>query len=322
MDPNESITSVSIHNAFKKRSSLLKKIKKYKVVYLLLLPTVISCFIFNYIPMSGVLMAFKQYRVGQGFAAIFTSPNVGFMHFKRLFTSYYFYTIMRNTLLISFYKIIFVFPAPIIFALLLNELSSRKFKRIVQTVTYLPNFLSTVVVSGLVIAFLSPTYGLLNSVIHSLGYDPIFFLGDARYFRSIIVIIDAWKSTGWSAIIYLAAITSIDQEIYEAARIDGASKFKQIWHITLPELSNLIILLFILRIGDILNAGFDMIFLLYSPPVYSVGDIIDTYVYREGLVNSSFSFSTAVNLFKSVAGFILIVVTNKIANKFGKQGIW
>ncbi len=312
------------NNKIKKnnQAKILKKIYKYRMVYFLILPTVVCYIIFSYLPMVGILMAFKDYQVGKGFMGIFTSPGVGFDHFKRLFNSYYFFSILRNTVLISFYKIIFCFPIPIIFAILLNELEMKFFKRFVQTVTYLPHFLSTVVVTGLVLALLSPSYGLINAILGTLGFEPVHFLANSKYFRSIIVAIDVWKGTGWSAVIYLAAISSIDPQLYESATIDGAGKLRQIWSITLPSLLDLIILLLILRVGDILNAGFEQIFLLYSPPVYSVGDILDTFVYREGLVNSNYGFSTAVGLFKSIVGFVLIIGSNKLANKFGRQGIW
>lgn len=305
-----------------KKSKLIQRIWKNKLVYMLVLPSIICFIIFAYIPMVGILMSFKDYKISQGFIGIFTSPNVGLEHFKRLFTSFYFLSVLRNTILISVYKIIFAFTSPIIFALLLNEIKAKNFKKFVQTVTYLPNFLSAVVISGLVLSLISPSYGIVNAILGSLGNQPIHFLANPQYFRSIIVSIDVWKSTGWSAIIYLAAITSIDPQLYESAKIDGASRFRQIWHITLPEISNLIILLFILRVGDILNAGFEQIFLLYSPTVYSTGDILDTYVYREGLVNSNYGFSTAVGLFKSVVGFFMIVITNNLAKRFGKRGIW
>ena len=272
--------------------------------------------------MVGVVMSFNDYQVTKGLAGIFTSPWVGLKHFKALFTSFYFYDIMRNTILISVYKILFAFTSPIIFALLLNELRGRRFKRVVQTITYLPNFFSPVVIVGLILSLISPNYGIINALIGSMGGAPSNFLANPRLFRSIIVFIDVWQGTGFSAIIYLAAITSIDQEQYESAKLDGANRFKQIWHITLPGMSDIIILLFIFRIGYMLNAGFDQIFLLYSPPVYPVGDIIDTFVYREGLVHMSYSFSTAVGLFKSVIGFALIVAVNKAVKKFGRQGIW
>lgn len=302
--------------------ALWKRMVKHRMVYLLVLPTIVFCAIYHYLPMVGLLIAFKDYRIGLGLAGFITSPDVGLDHFRRLFDSFYFYNVLRNTLIISFYKMILVFPAPILFALLLNELKGKYFKRFVQTVTYLPNFLSPVIVTGLVIALLSPTYGLVNAILGLWGYAPSHFLANADYFRSIIISIDIWKETGWGAIIYLAAISSVDPQLYESAKMDGASRFRQMWHITLPGISEIIILLYILSLGNILNVGFEQIFLLYSPPVYSVGDIIDTYVYREGLVNANYGFSTAVGLFKSAIGLILIVVVNSVVKRMGKQGIW
>lgn len=305
-----------------KGAKLWSEVKKYKVVYLLMLPAVACFVIFSYLPMAGIVMAFNEYKIGRGFAAIFTSPWVGLDHFKRLFGSVFFYRVFANTVIINVLKLIFVFPAPILLAILLNEVRSTHFKKVVQTVSYLPNFLSAVVVYGLVLSFLSPTYGLLNAILYQFGLQPVHYLAQPQYFRSILVILDVWRYTGWDAIIYLAAITSIEQELYEAAYIDGANKFKRIWHITLPSISEVILLMFILRIGYILSADFETVFLLYSPPVYSVGDIIDTFVYREGLVNSEYSFTTAVGFFKSTVGLVLIIAVNKFAKRFGKTGIW
>lgn len=302
--------------------TLWKRIKKHKLVYLLLFPSFATVLIFNYAPMAGILMAFKNFRIMDGFWGIFTGEWIGFKNFERLFASYYFYDVFRNTILISLYKIIFGFPAPIILALLLNELKNKFYTRFVQTITYLPHFLGAVILTGLTYALLNPSYGIVNGVIQAFGYEPQQFLADPRYFRSIIVGLDVWKNTGWNAIIFLAAISSVDMGLYDAAKMDGANKFRQMWHITLPGISEIVVLMFILRLGDIMNAGFDQIFLLYSVMVYNVGDIIDTYVYRMGLVNSEYGFSTAVGLFKSVIALILIIAANAVAKKFGKQGIW
>lgn len=314
----------SLHTGGPKKAQtrLWKDLKRYKAVYLLMLPALASLFVFSYLPMAGVVMAFNDYRLGKGFTAIFNSPWVGLAHFRRLFTTPYFYRVLGNTLAINGLKLVFVFPVPIMFAILVNELRSVRYKRLVQTVSYLPNFLSTVVVYGLVLSFLSPTFGLLNAAIYHLGGEPIYFIVQPEYFRGILVLLDIWRYTGWEAIIYLAAIVSIDQEQYESAVIDGANKFRRIWHITLPGIFNVILLMFIFRIGYLLSADFETVFLLYSPPVYSVGDIIDTFVYREGLIHSQFSYTTAVGLFKSVIGFLLIVVTARIAKKFGKSVVW
>lgn len=306
----------------RERSHLAARINKYRLVYLLILPAVLGVLAFSYVPMLGISMAFKNYRLGTGFWGVFTSPGIGWANFKTLFTSFYFWRILRNTVLISLYKMVFTFPAPILLALCLNELRAQRYKRVVQTVSYLPYFLSSVIIQGLVLAVFSPSYGLVNGIRELMGLQAHHYLADERYFRGIIVGIDVWQGMGWGAIIYLAAMASIDVEQYEAAIIDGAGKFRQAWSVTLAGISDIIILLFILRVGDVLNAGFEKIFLLYSPPVYSVGDIIDTYAYREGLINSNFGFATAVGLFKSVVGLALILVTNRAANRFGRQGIW
>jgi putative aldouronate transport system permease protein len=305
-----------------RRSALASRLAKYRLVYLLILPALVGVLLFSYVPMLGISMAFKNYKLGTGFWGVFTSPGVGLANFRSLFVSYYFWQILRNTLLISLYKMLFVFPTPILLALLLNELRAMRFKRVVQTISYLPYFLSAVIIQGLALAVFSPSYGFVNNIMQLLGARAHHFLADARYFRAIIVGIDVWQGMGWGAIIYLAAIATIDPEQYEAAIIDGAGRIRQAWSVTLAGISDIIILLFILRVGDVLNAGFEKIFLLYSPAVYSVGDIIDTYAYREGLINSNFGFATAVGLFKSVVGLALIMITNRVANRFGRQGIW
>lgn len=308
-----------------KKNVLFIRIKKYKVIYILILPAVICLILFSYLPMAGLYMAFTDYRVGSGLMHIFLSKFIGLHNFQRLFTSSYFYTILGNTIIISLYRLAFVFTTPIVFSILLNELKNQYFKRFVQTVTYLPNFLSTVVIAGLVIALLSPSYGLLNGLMVSLGAQPIHFLADTKYFRGIIVGIDVWQTTGWNAIIYLAAIAGINPEMYEAAIVDGAGRFKRIWHITIPEISNIAVLLLIVNIGNmmvsIMGTGNESIFLLYSPPVYSLGDVIDTFAYREGILNASYSYSTAVSFFKSFLGLIMVLSANRVAKIFDKDVI-
>jgi putative aldouronate transport system permease protein len=292
------------------------------MVYVLMLPALLTFFIFSYIPMTGILMAFNEFRVGSRFSAVFTSQWVGLRHFVRFFESIYFARIVGNTVIINLMKLAIVFPAPILFAVMLNEIGAAWYKKTIQTISYLPSFLSAVVVYGLVLAVLSPTYGFVNSLIYRLGGEPVYFLAKRQYFRWILVFLDVWRYTGWESIIYLAAITSIDPAFYEAAVIDGANRFRRIWHITLPSISELIILLLILRIGAIMTSDFETVILLYSPPVYEVGDVIDTFVFREGLVNLQYSYSAAVGLFKSVVGFALVMGTNLIAKRFGRTGIW
>ena len=297
--------------------------KKYvirdKYLYLLLLPGIIAIFIFNYIPMYGVVIAFKEYNI---FAGISKSPWVNFLQFERLFRNPDFVRIIINTLLISTYKLVWGFPAPIILAILLNELRNKHFKKITQTILYLPHFISWVIFAGLIVTFLNPTTGVVNDIISHYGGKKIDFLASKSMFRSILVITEVYKGVGWGTIVYLSAISGVDPNLYEAAVVDGATRFRQIWHITLPAIRSVIVILLILNLGNILNAGFQQVFLLYNPLVYEVGDIIDTFVYRKGLVDSNYSLAAAAGLFKNVIALILIVTTNYIVREFGEEGLW
>lgn len=300
-------------------TGLRKRYASHKYLLLMLLPAMVYYALFHYGPLYGVQLAFKDFKPLEG---VWGSPWVGFKHFEYMFTaSSDFGTILRNTLTISLLQILFGFPAPIILALLFNELRSLVFKRVTQTISYLPHFLSWVVMGGLVITLLSPNTGVVNYVVQLLGYDPIHFLGDKIWFVVTLVVSAIWKEVGWGTIIFLAALTSIDQEQYEAARIDGAGRWKQTLHITLPGLLPVIAILFILRIGSVMDAGFDQIFNLYNPRVYSVADIIDTYVYRVGLTGGQYGFSTAVGLFKNVVALVLVLGTNYAIKKAGQEGL-
>lgn len=290
--------------------------------YLLLLPGLLYLIIFHYIPMFGIIISFKEYQPFMGVEGIFTSEWVGLKHFQKFFNSYYFWDILGNTLAISLLKFIFGFPAPIIFALLLNEVRNKKFMKTVQTISYLPHFLSWVVVSGLLVTLLSTDNGLINIIREAMGKESIMFLGDPKYFRQVLVISDIWKGIGWGSIVYLAAISGVDQEMYEAAYIDGANRWRRIWHITLPSISHIVVIMLIFSVGGLLNAGFEQIFLLYSPAVYSVADIIDTFLYREGLQSNNYSYATAVGLFKSLVSMFLLLLTNFIAKRLDQEGIW
>ena len=297
-------------------------LKKDVFLYLLILPGILYYILFKYIPMFGIIIAFKDYQPFLGLEGIFTSDWVGFSHFKRFFASKFSWELIRNTFLISFYKLIWGFPVPVVFALLLNEVRNQYYKKLVQTISYLPHFLSTVIVCGMIRTLTSTDGGLVNAFITTLGYEPIYFLGDPRYFRSILVISDIWQGFGWGSIIYLAAMTGIDQSLYEAAEVDGAGWLKKMWHITLPGILPVMSIMLIFRVGGLLDAGFEQIFLLYSPQVYSVADVISTYVYREGLVGMKYSFTTAVNLFISVISLIMVLGSNYAAKKMGQEGIW
>ncbi|QNK55820.1 sugar ABC transporter permease [Paenibacillus sp. PAMC21692] len=302
-------------NAFKQRSPWLR----YWDLYLMLLPAMLFIIVYKYVPMYGVIIAFKDFNIMKG---IMGSSWIGFEHFRQLFMFDEFPRVVRNTIIISFMKLIFGFPAPIIIALLLNELVLKRFKRVVQTFTYIPHFISWVVVGGIVIDLLSPSSGIVNKVIQSLGLEPIFFMSDGQWFRWILVFSDNWKEAGWGAIIYLAAILGINDELYQAARVDGATRLRQIWHVTLPCIRSTIVILLLLRIGNVFDAGFEQILVMYNAMVYEVADIIDTYVYRVGLGQMQFGLTTAAGLFKSVIGCGLLIMANWMARRMGEEGIF
>lgn len=296
----------------------LKAFNSYRALYLLLLPGLLYFALFKYVPMAGVVVAFKQYNLSLG---IWDSKWIGFDNFSTFFNGVYFWQILRNTLLISLYKLLFGFPAPIILALLLNEIQMNGYKKFVQTVTYMPHFLSWVIVYGLMVALLSPGEGLVNQWIKQGGWEPISFLSEPAWARFMVVASDIWKDLGWGAIIYLAALTGIDPSLYEAARMDGASRWRQLWHVTLPGIRTVLMMMLILKLGHVLDAGFDQIFMLENAFNQDKIDIIDTWVYREGLERMRVGLATAVGLFKSIIGFILIIAANKLAKKFDGQ-IW
>lgn len=299
--------------------SVWREYRKCKYLFWMLAPVLVWYAIFAYGPLYGIQLAFKDYRILDGIAG---SPWAGLKHFEYMFNgSPDFLRVLRNTVVLSAYHIVFGFPAPIVFALLLNEIRLHAFKRILQTLSYLPHFLSWVILSGILFTILSPSQGVVNHVLQTVGLDPIYFLGDPRYFPFSLVVSGIWKEVGWGAIIYLAALTSIDPQQYEAAVIDGAGRWKQMIHITLPGLLPVIAIMFILRIGGILDAGFDQVLNLYTPSVYSVSDIIDTYVYRLGLTQMQFSLTAAVGLFKNVIAFALVLLTNYLVKRAGQESL-
>ncbi|GIO43325.1 protein LplB [Paenibacillus apis] len=296
-----------------------KEYKKNKYLFFMLIPILVWYGIFHYGPMYGVQLAFKEFSPVKG---IWGSDWVGLEHFRFLFyQSPDFARIFRNTILISLYNIVFGFPAPVILALMLNELRSKLFKRLAQSITYIPHFFSWVVLSGIIIVMLSPSEGPVNYIIKLFGGESIYFLTDTSYFRPTLVLTSIWKEIGWGTIIYLAALSGIDPTLYEAATIDGANRWKRIWHITIPSILPVVSIMFILSLGGILNAGFDQIFNLYSPAVYEVADVIDTYVYRAGIQQSQFGLTTAVGLFKNVIGITLVLGTNYVMKRMGQEGV-
>ena len=301
---------------------LLKGLKEYwkcRYLVILFIPAVLYYSLFRYGPLYGIQIAFKNYIFKLG---IIGSPWVGFDNFITLFSIQSFREVFFNTLIISLYKLIFTFPAPIVFAILLSELRGLRFKKMVQSISYLPHFVSWVILGGLFLQFLSPSTGPINQVLKSLGLEPVYFLADPKWFRSVLVVSSLWKGVGWGSIIYLASISSIDPELYEAAEMDGAGRLRKIWNITLPTLVPVITIMLIFAIGGIVNDDFDQVFNLYTPAVYRVGDVLSTYTYRIGLVDLRYSFSTAVGLFKNVLAFVLILGANAAAKRINEYGIW
>ncbi len=313
-----STQTVMKKSEMKPGSSMMKSLIKHRTLYFLFLPCVVYLTLFNYLPMYGIVLAFKDYHIREG---ILGSPWVGLKHFTTLLSDKYFITVTWNTIKISLLRLIFGFPVPIILAILLNEIRKEKFKRTVQTIIYLPHFLSWVIVAGIAKTMLVGD-GIINQVIRLFADVDIPFLSSNTYFVPTLIVTNILKEAGWGTILYLAAIAGIDPEQYEAAMIDGANRWKRMIYITLPGLSIAISITLILSLGSILDAGFDQIFNLYSPLVYDSADIIDTYVYRIGLINGKFSLATALGLFKAVIAFVLIIIANKITRRMGGEGIW
>lgn len=300
----------------------LKKTSYFRTnwdLYAMIAPGMLFFVIFFYLPMFGLLIAFQDYSVGGGF---FASDWVGLKQFEKMFKAPLFYNLLRNTLLINVYKLVFAFPFPIMVAIMINEIKQKWFRKTAQTVTYLPYFLSWVVIGGILIDTLSMNTGIINHFIKALGGEAVPFLINKSGFRSILVISDIWKNAGWGSIIYLASITNINPELFEAAKIDGANRFQQIRFITIPSIVSTIIIVLLLNLGSILTNSFEQILMIYSPPVYDVADIIGTYVYRVGLADMRYSYTTAVGLFQSLVGFILVVSANYIARRKGEVSIW
>ncbi|NBD28127.1 ABC transporter permease [Paenibacillus glycinis] len=289
-----------------------------KYLYLMMLPVIAYYVVFHYAPMYGALIAFKDYSPMKG---ILGSDWVGLKHFEDFFRSYYFLRILKNTLLISLYSLLFEFPAPIVLALLINEVRHRAFKRTVQTITYMPYFISLVVICGIITDFTNAD-GLINRVFTWLGYDGQAMLQKPDLFRPIYILSEIWQRIGWESIIYIAALMSIDQEQYEAARMDGASRFKQIFYITLPGIMPTIAIMLILRMGNLLNVGFEKIILLYNPVTYEKADVISSFVYRKGLLEFGWSYSSAVGLFNSAINLVLLVLANYVSRRVSKNSLW
>ncbi len=301
-----------------KRGSLRREVLKYKHIYIILIPAILYYVLFQYAPMGGLAIAFQKFSLTKG---ILGSRWVGLSNFTSFLNDVYFWRLLRNTLMINFWGLVFGFPAPIIFALLLNEIKKDRFKKSVQTITYIPHFLSVVVVSSLVLTFVS-SQGILNSLIRLFGGDTVYFMNEPKYFYRIYVISDIWQELGWNSILYVAAISGIDQELYEAATIDGAGRWRQLWNVTLPGIMGTIMIVLIMRMGRMLTIGYDKIILLYNPAIYERADVISTYVYRRGLLDGDYGYSAAVGLFNSVFNFIFLMTANFFSKKATGSGLW
>ena len=295
-----------------------RDLSRYKYVYITLIPIVVWYILFCYRPLLGNVIAFKDYKASKG---IWGSPWVGIKHFTAFFSSFYFWRLLRNTLLISLYGIIFSFPAPILLALLMNEMHSRWYKRTVQTITYMPYFISMIVICGMLMDFLKMD-GVITTILAVLGMPNENYLMKPEAFRTIYVASDIWQNCGWNSIIYMAALSSIDQELYEAAAIDGANRFKQTLHVTLPGLLPTIMILLIIRIGAVLNVGYEKIILLYNSANADTSDVISSFVYRRGILEANFSYTTAVDLFNSVISFGLVMGANALSRRKTAYGLW
>lgn len=302
-----------------KRKSLWHGLRRDKFLYLLMLPGLVFFILFKYVPMWGIVIAFQDYSPYLG---VVQSKWVGFEHFNRLFSNPDFVKLLRNTTMISLMSLLFFFPMPIIFSLLLNEVRNVVFKRILQSIVYLPHFLSWVIIAGITFLLFSQTSGIVNLLLASYGEDKVDFLTNSDMFWWLLTAQSIWKDTGWGTIIFLAAIAGVDPQQFEAAKIDGASRLRQVWHITLPAIRSVILILLILRLGHVMDVGFEQVFLMMNGAVSEVADVFETYVYRMGIQSGQFSYSTAVGLFKSVIGLVLVIVSNRIAKRLGEEGVY
>ena len=298
-----------------KKRSILGEYAKHKYMMIMFVPVIIYYLIFCYVPISGVIIAFKDYKLGSG---MWGGSWSGLKHFKTIFGLPSFWQVFTNTIIMSFYKLLFGFPAPILFAILLNEVRHTIFKKVVQTISYLPHFVSWVVLTGIFVQLLSPSTGALNIIMGTNTH----YMASPEWFRTVVVATSVWQSLGWGSIVYFAALTSISPELYEAAIIDGANRFKRIWHITLPSLIPVITIMLIMQIGKLINDDFDQIFNMLSTPVMKVGDVISTYTYQQGIARMNYSFATAVGLFKNIISVALIVIANAFSKRINEYGIW
>ncbi len=303
----------------KKWVNLKKNIKRDRALLLIVLPVVIHYIVFFYYPMYGNIIAFKHYSPTKG---IWGSDWAGFTYFIRFFKSPYFLRVLKNTILISVYSILWGFPIPIIFALMTNDLGAKVYKRVVQAVSYIPYFISTVIICGMIVNFLSPSNGIINVIIRFFGGESINFLMEPKWFKTVFITSGIWQGFGWSAIIYLAALTGVSQELYEAAKIDGATRLQRVLHISIPSIMPTIVVTFILQIGTLMSVGYEKVILLYNPVTLEAADVISSYTYRTGLVEGNYSFASAVGLFNSAINLILVIIANKLSKKVSEVSLW
>ncbi|WP_168123112.1 ABC transporter permease subunit [Paenibacillus sp. HB172176] len=298
---------------------LLGLIKRDKYLLIMFSPIFIYYVVFMYLPMPGIVIAFKNFTPGHG---IWGGEWVGFKWFVQFANSIYFWRLIRNTFLLAFYPLVFGFWIPILFAVCIVEIKNRVFKRFAQTITYLPHFISTVVIAGMIINFLSPTDGIVNTFLAELGMDKINFMMDPGWFRTIFTSSEIWQSFGFSSIIYIAAIMGIDPEMYDSGKIDGVNKFQELWHLTLPSIKPTIIILLLLSLGGLMSIGFEKVYLLYNGSTYETADVLSTYVYRMGIEGQNFGFATAIGLFNSVVTFVLVFAANTLSRRVTSMSLW
>lgn len=296
-----------------------KMIESNYDLYLMLIPMLLVFYLFSYRPMTGLLIAFKDYSPFRG---VWESEWVGLQYFKEFFASAFAGRVIRNTLMISFSLLIFGFPAPILLALLLNEVKNERFRKLVQTVSYIPHFISIVVICSMATNFLAPTTGIVNLILKKLGFESVYFLADPKLFLPIYVIVEIWRTMGYNSIVYIAGLTSIPQDLYEAAEVDGAGRLQKILHVTIPGLLPTIMVMLLVQLGNILNVGYEMIILLYNPSIYETADIINTYVYRSGIMEGRYDYATAIGLLNSVVSLIMVVGANRISKKLTETSLW
>ncbi|KRE57376.1 ABC transporter permease [Paenibacillus sp. Soil750] len=319
VQPESAASGNSAKSRTVRKGGLLRDLRRDKYLYVLALPGVLFFLIFKFVPMWGVVISFQNFSP---FAGITGSEWVGFEHFERFFTNPDFMLLFRNTMAINLMNLVLFFPLPIVLSLLLNELRSVLYQRVIQSIVYMPHFLSWVIISGLTFLLFAKGEGLVNKMLEGLGFARIDFLTNPDTFWAMLTVQSIWKECGWGTILFLAAMASIDPGVYEAAKIDGAGRFRQMWHITLPAIRTVIITLLILRLGHMLDVGFEQVFLMYNGAVSQVAEVFDTYVYRVGIQQGEFSYSTAAGLFKSIVGLILVVIANWISKKMGEEGVY